>query len=84
VPLIERIVGIFNIINNGGLLEMLGQIFIVTSLANISIVLINVKKITTKKLSDIKLNKCEKIAVLIGIILIYVGALIESISIVSI
>ena len=84
VPLIERLVGFFNIINNGGLLEMLGQLFVVTSLASISIVLISAKKTTTKKLSDIKLNKYEKIGVLIGITLIYIGALIESISIVSI
>ena len=84
VPLMERIVGFFNIINNGGLLEMLGQLFIVTSLASISIILINAKKTTTKKLSDIKLNKFEKIGVLIGIALIYLGALIESVAIVSV
>lgn len=83
VSLIDRIFGFFNITENAGLIEMIGQLLILCSLAKISIVRTCGKVTETSRLRNIKLAGKEKIAVLLGFLLIFVGALVEGIAIKS-
>lgn len=78
VPLTKRIIGLFQVNKNAGLIEMFGQLLILCSLANISLVRVCGKEIQTRKFSAIKLTTSEKIGTLLGLLLIFVGALIES------
>lgn len=81
IPLLDRIIGTFDIIHRAGLWEMMGQLTIVSALAHIAIILTYGKTTIMHKFKDIKLFKSEKIACLIGLILMLMGAIIESIAI---
>ena len=82
VPLMERILRTFDIIHNAGLLEMYGQLLITSVLATKYLVVTEGKKTTTRKISDLKIDKSEIIVLICGFILMFVGALIESHSII--
>lgn len=81
MPLIDRIVRIFDLFHRAGLWEMTGQLFITCSLAHIGIILTSGKITKTKKLKDIILTKSEISVVVAGILLMAIGAVIESVSI---
>lgn len=83
VPLLERIIGMFNITKNAGLVEMYGQLLITCSLANKYLVMTFKNNTTTRNIKNVKWNKKEIICLLLGIILMFAGALIESNSILA-
>ena len=83
VPLIVRIIGIFNITKNAGLIEMFGQLLITCSFANKYLVMTYKKETQTRKIKDIKCTKQEIIFLILGIVLMFIGAMIESNSIIA-
>lgn len=83
VPLMERIIRTFDIVHNAGLLEMYGQLLITSALATKYLVMTEGKNTTTRRLSDLKIDKSEIIIFIGGLILMFIGALIESHAIVG-
>ncbi len=81
VPLLNRITRTLDLAHRAGLWEMTGQLLITCSLAHISIVLTNGKNTTTKKFRDIHLTWLEKLTLVMGFILMFIGAVVESIAI---
>ena len=84
VTLIERIIGTFDIFHRGGLWEMSGQLFILCATAKISLVLIDGKETITRNWKSIKISKQEAITIGVGLILMLIGAYIESYAIINI
>ncbi|MCI2046867.1 MAG: hypothetical protein LKJ90_04035 [Faecalibacterium sp.] len=78
VPLMERIVGSFLLTKNAGLVEMLGQMFICCALANKSLVQVENKEVHSQKANENPLCKSEWIVLLLGFVLMFAGAYIES------
>jgi len=78
IPLMDRMIGIFDIVHRAGIVEMLGQLFITCSLAGTGIVLTNGKNTYIKKLKEVHLYKHEIIALVMGIIIMMIAAIIES------
>lgn len=78
VPLIDRVLKSFQIFENAGLLEMIGQLFITCSLTNKYLVMTEGTVTTTRSIKDVKFSLAEILIIIIGIILMLVGALIES------
>lgn len=78
VALFERIISMFHITKHAGLVEMLGQVLIACSLANKSLVLTDGKQTTTRKLKEINYTKTEIAVFAFGLIIMFLGALIES------
>lgn len=83
IPLIARIVGMFNITKNAGLIEMFGQLFITCSFANKYLVMTFKKETQTRRIKDIKWTKLEIICLILGVVLMFIGAMIESNSIIG-
>lgn len=83
VPLLERIISMFNITERAGLVELYGMLLITCSLANKSLVMSIKNKTITKKMKDIKWNKKEIICVVCGMLLMLIAAFIESKSIIG-
>lgn len=83
VPLLERIISMFNITERAGLVEEYGMLLITCSLANKSLVMSIKKKTITKKMKDIKWNKKEIICAVCGMLLMLIAAFIESKSIIG-
>ncbi len=84
VPLHERIFRTFDLAHRAGIWEMIGQLLITCSVAHISIILTNGKQTVTRKFKNIHLMRAEKIVLMTGFILMFFGAIIESIAINSI
>ncbi len=84
VPLLDRLLGIFDIFHRAALWEMIGQIFILSGLANIAIVRTNAKRTVARKMTEVKLTYAEKIVLISGLVLMLLGAVIEAIAIVAI
>ena len=78
VPLLERIISMFNITERAGLVELYGMLLITCSLANKSLVMSIKNKTITKKMKDIKWNKKEIICAICGMLLMLIAAFIES------
>ena len=83
VPLLERIILMFNITERAGLVELYGMLLITCSLANKSLVMSIKNKTITKKMKDIKWNKKEIICAICGMLLMLIAAFIESKSIIG-
>ena len=83
VPLLERIISMFNITERAGLVEEYGMLLITCSLANKSLVMSIKNKTITKKMKDIKWNKKEIICAVCGMLLMLIAAFIESKSIIG-
>jgi len=81
IPLIDRIVRMCDLFHRAGFWEMTGQLFITCSLAKIAIVQTCGKSTKTKKFRDIILTKSEVAVLVAGILLMVMGAVIESTSI---
>ncbi len=80
-PLLTRILGVFDILHKAALWEMTGQLLITCSLAQIAIVRDSGKYTMATKFKDMELNKAETISLLLGLLLMIIGALVESIAI---
>lgn len=78
VALFESIISMFHITKHAGLVEMLGQVLIACSLANKSLVMTDGKQTTTRKLKEINYTKTEIAVFAFGLIIMFLGALIES------
>jgi len=81
VSLPGRILRTFDFAHRAGLWEMMGQLLIACSAAHIATVLTNGKRPMTRKIGDIRLSRPERIAFIIEIILMLIGAMVESIAI---
>ncbi|NMA50526.1 MAG: hypothetical protein GX951_01585 [Mollicutes bacterium] len=81
VPLLKRVIGIFDIIHRAALWEMFGQLLITCAIAHISIIRICGKDTEKRGIKEIRLTKHEKIVFILGVIFMLVGAIIESIAI---
>lgn len=79
--LIDRLLGMFNIIKRAGLWEIIGQLLITCSIAHIGLVLTNGKETITRSMKSVKLSKSEIVCIILGFIFMLVGALVESIAI---
>lgn len=84
VPLLGRFTRTFDLAHRAGLWEMLGQLLITCSAAQIATVQTSGKTTVTRKLKDIHLSAGEKVAFLGGLALMLVGAVVESVAINSI
>ena len=83
VPLLERIISMFNITERAGLVELYGMLLITCSLSNKSLVMSIKNKTITKKMKDIKWNNKEIICAICGMLLMLIAAFIESKSIIG-
>lgn len=83
VPLLSRLIGTFDIFHLAGIWEMTGQLFILCATANISLLITDGKETTTKNWRSIKLSKQEILGIGMGVVLMIIGALIESNSIIN-
>ena len=78
VPIFQRIIDMFNILKHAGLVELYGQLLITCALSNKYLVMTYKSKTTTRKIKDVKWAKSEIICLIFGILLMYIGAFIES------
>jgi len=83
VPLLDRIIGTFDIFHRAGLWEMSGQLLILCATAKISIIMTDGNKTTVRSWKEVRLSKQEVFIVVAGLIFMLAGALIESFSIIS-
>lgn len=81
VPLWGRLLRTFDLIHRAGLWEMMGQLLIVSATAHIGIVLTNGTETQTRSTKNICLSKAERWALVLGILLMLVGAIVESLAI---
>ena len=81
IPLLDRIVRTFDLVHRAGLWEMAGQLLITCAVAHIATVLTSGKSTVTRKIREIRLLNSEKLAVLMGLILMFIGAIVESVAI---
>lgn len=77
----ERIFQIFDITSKAALWEMIGQLMITCSVAQISVFRSYGKDLIKRKFSEIRLEKEEKLFLVIGIVMMLIGAVIEGIAI---
>lgn len=83
VPLLHRITRTFDLFHKAGLWEMSGQLFILCATAGISLFMIDGREIVTKSWRTIRLSRQEIIVLGIGLLLMILGALVESYAILS-
>ncbi|NLW42544.1 MAG: hypothetical protein GXY89_05355 [Tissierellia bacterium] len=83
IPLADRIIRIFDIFHSAGLWEMSGQLFILCATAKISLVMIDGKETIIRNWKTIKLSKLEIIVFVMGLILMIIGAFVESYAIIN-
>lgn len=81
VPLWRRILRTFDLAHRAGLWEMLGQLLIVSAAAPIGIVITNGKETTTRSIRSVNLSRAEWRVLIFGILLMLIGAVVESIAI---
>lgn len=81
LPLFARFLRTFDLVHRAGLWEMLGQLLITCATAHISIILTNGKNTETKSIRSIRLLKSEQWVLALGVTLMIVGAVVESIAI---
>ncbi len=81
VPLVARIIGSFDLAHRAGLWEMAGQLLICCAVAHIAIVKSSGRDTLKRNIRDIRLTSMEKLAFLIGLILMMIGAVVEGFAI---
>lgn len=84
VPLWGRILRTFDLAHHAGLWEMLGQLFIVSATVPIGIVITNGRDTTTRSIRSVQLSRSELWVLISGILLMLIGAVVESIAINSV
>jgi membrane protein implicated in regulation of membrane protease activity len=83
VPLLDRIMGTFDILHKGGLWEMSGQLLILCATAKISIIMTDGNKTSVRSWKEVILSKQEVFIFFGGLLIMLTGAFIESFSIMS-
>jgi len=83
VPLLDRIIGTFDILHRGGLWEMSGQLLILCATAKISMIMTDGKKTSVRSWKEVSLSKQEVFILGVGVIFMLIGAFVESLSIIS-
>ncbi|HOP01117.1 MAG TPA: hypothetical protein PKX58_02865 [Flexilinea sp.] len=78
VNLTARLLRTFDLVHRAGLWEMAGQLLITCSTAHIAVILSCNKNAVVKKIKDIRLSKSEKTVFITGILLMLIGAVVES------
>lgn len=81
VPLLDRFLRTFDLVHRAGLWEMSGQLLVTCATAHISIILTNGKKTETKHIRSMRLLKTEQWTITLGLALMMIGAIVESIAI---
>lgn len=81
VHLLGRLLRTFDLAHRAGLWEMSGQLLIACSAAHIATILTSGKNTVTRKIRDIHLSVSERTVFAVGIILMLIGAVVESIAI---
>lgn len=81
VPIFKRIIGMFNVWENAGLVELYGQLLITCSLSNKYLIMTYKNKTITRSMKDVRWAKSELICLVVGLLLMFIGAFIESCSI---
>ncbi|MDV3426283.1 MAG: hypothetical protein LIR50_03705 [Bacillota bacterium] len=81
--LTNRIVGTFDLFHRAGLWEMSGQLLILCATVKISLIITDGRKTITKNWKTVKLSKQEILLIVIGLILMLIGAIIESYGIIN-
>jgi hypothetical protein len=79
--LLDRVVNLFDIVHKAALWEMIGQLLITCTIAQISIFKSCEFNIVKSSFKEIKLKKTEKIVLIIGIAFMLIGAIVESVAI---
>lgn len=83
VPLFDRFLRTFDLVHRAGLWEMMGQLLITCATAHMAIILTNGKETVTKPIGSIRLLKWEQRVLVLGVVLMIVGAVVESVAIQS-
>lgn len=83
MPIIDKIIGTFDIVHRAGLWELVGLNFIAAALQKKAIILVTNKIVVRRKLSDIKLLKSEIVCICTGLLFMMIGAIVESAAIIS-
>lgn len=83
IPIFQRIISMFDLFHHAGLVELYGQLLITCALANHYLVMTYKNKTTTRNIKEVKWSKSEIISFVIGILLMLLGAFIESYSILN-
>lgn len=83
VHLIDRIIGIFDIMHKAALWEIAGQLLVTCAIADISLVRSSGKNVERRKFKSIRLTRAEKVTFVLGILIMVLGALVESNSIIN-
>ena len=81
VSLRARLLRTFDLAHRAGLWEMAGQLLIACSTAHIATILTSGKNTVTRKIRGIRLSRSERTVFVAGIILMLIGAVVESIAI---
>ena len=80
-PVIDRLVGMLDIIHRSGLWEMAGQLLITCACAHIALVRSTGSNTCTRSFREMHMAPSEKGAIAVGVLLMLTGAIIESIAI---
>lgn len=83
IPLLDRIIGTFDVLHRAGLWEMSGQLLILCATAKISIIMTDGKKTSLRSWKEMSLSKQEVFIFFAGLLFMLTGAFIESFSIMS-
>ncbi len=81
VPLAERIICSFDLTRRAALWEMMGQLLITCANARIAVVLSSGKSTVKRSFKEVSWSRGEKVAQLLGLVLMLVGAAVEGIAI---
>lgn len=84
VPLLERLLGMTIIFQRGGLWEIMGQLLILCGTAKFALVLIDGKTTQTRHWTTLQINTTEIVVVVLGLVLMLIGAFVESQSIIQV
>lgn len=83
IPIFQRIISMFDLFHHAGLVELYGQLLITCALSNHYLVMTYKNKTTTRNIKEVKWSKSEIIGFGVGILLMLLGAFIESYSILN-
>lgn len=81
VPLLARFLRTFDLAHRAGLWEMMGQLLVTCATARIAIVLTSGKETHTKPLRSVSLARAEQWTFGAGLMLVVIGAVVESMAI---
>jgi hypothetical protein len=83
VPLLDRLIGTFDILHRAGLWEMSGQLLILCATAKFSVIMTDGNKSSVRSWKEARLSKQEIFIISGGLIFMLTGAFIESFNIIA-